>query len=750
MNKYIEYINRYKYYIVVFTSVIVALLSISLKDLDYEGSYKIWFDKDSKIIKEYELFRTTFSGDDTFIVAFEDKNGIFNKKAINTILELTSKFENIDGVGKVTSLSNFQYISVEDDEIIVENFMYDTDNLKKKKIDALNERLVVNQLISKDAKTTSIAIRLVDKQGSNEEVNIFVMGEIEKILKESSSGYKFYISGVPAITASLITISQADTLILLPTAVILVNIILFLFFRSIIGVIVPSIVVVFTFLVVISIQMLLGYKLNNFTVNIPAFITAVAIADAMHLYLAWLYYKKSIKDNVECVKIALEKNILPIALTTITTSIGFASLGFSAILPISTLGIAITSGSLLAFVFTVTIVPSILLMLGDDYKTKDIRFFNFLKVSGYGDFISRNDKKIVFSFLIIFAFLAYGLNFLKVDSNSIKFFAEDTTVRQGSSFIEKNLTGSMVYEIIIDSKKKDGVKSPKFLHKVIDFEKELKKEFPQVRFTSSLKDIIVKMQNLLNPQSKFVLPENQDLIAQYLLLYTMSLPQGMEINDKIDIYNQKLRLTTNSDIVDTSRDLKMIKWVNNWWSKNTSYSSSVQGQTAIFAYMQSDVTKTLITSISITLLLVALLMLIIFRDLKKLWLFLLPNIAPILFVSGAMGYLGINIDLGVAISAAVILSIAVDDSIHFFSKYEDSIKKMSFEKSIDYVISHSGNAMVLTTILLSITFSSFAISSFVPYLNFAIVSVLALNIALVLDLVLLPALLSLFYRPKNI
>jgi predicted RND superfamily exporter protein len=189
----------------------------------------------------------------------------------------------------------------------------------------------------------------------------------------------------------------------------------------------------------------------------------------------------------------------------------------------------------------------------------------------------------------------------------------------------------------------------------------------------------------------------------------------------------------------------MIAWVKEWWNSHTPYSATVQGQTAIFAYMQSSITDTLVISITSTLLIVMIAMFLIFRNLKMLWLFIVPNIAPILLVAGVMGYLRINIDIGVAISAAVILGIAVDDTIHFFSKFFDAVKTKSFEESIDYVISHSGNAMILTTLILSFTFAVFGVSSFIPNVNFAIVTVSALNIALLLDLLLLPALLSLFY-----
>jgi len=751
MDRYIDFLDLHKRKIIVLITLIVALLSISLKDMAYEGSYRIWFDKDSKILKDYDKFRDTFSGDDTFAVSFRDENGIFNKKAINTILSLTQKFKKIDGVRRVDSLTNYQYISSEDEDIIVEDFIYDDSELDEKAALALKDPLILDQLISKDAKTTMLAVRLSSKTGANEEVNIYVTDRIQDILKEfeSRTDYKFHITGAPAITASLVNISQADAFILMPLAVVIVVSFLFLIFRSFVGILIPSVVVVLSFLSVLSIQILLGYKLNNFTVNTPSFITAISIADAMHLYLAWIYYKMKGLGGKESLRVALKTNILPIALTSLTTATGFASLGLSDIEPISTLGIAVTSGAMIAFVFSVSIAPSILLMLGDDHKVKDIKFVNLLATKGYGDLIARHDKKIVLIFLIFFSVILYGLNFIKVDSNSMKYFSKDTVVRSGSDFIEKNLTGSMIYEIILDSKSSDGVKKPEFLNTIVRFEDEFREKFENVKFTSSLKDIVQRMQKVLNKDSTDPLPKDKNLVAQYLLLYSMSLPQGMEINDKIDTTEKFLRLSVNTNMVDTSKDLEMIDWVKNWWDKNTKYSADVQGQTAIFAYMQSSVTDTLIISIAVTLFIVALVMFLIFKNINMLWLFILPNISPVLLVAGIMGYLDINIDLGVAISAAVILGISVDDTIHFFSKYFDAIKTKSFEESIDYIISHSGNAMILTTLILSFTFAIFALSSFIPNVNFAIVTVSALNLALLFDLVLLPALLSVFYKHKS-
>ncbi|SFP74096.1 efflux RND transporter permease subunit [Hydrogenimonas thermophila] len=748
MQSYIDFLDRNRYKIVIFVSLIVMIFSISLKNLGYEGNYRIWFDKDSKILKDYDNFRDRFSGDDTFVVAFKDPKGIFNKKAIKTILDLTEEFQKIDGVERVDALTNYQYIKSEDDDLIVEDFIVNLDNLQEKKSIALKDNLILNRLISADGKTALIAVKLSSSSGVDEEVNIYVMKKLKEIvtLYEKMTGYKFYISGTPAITASLVTISQHDALLLMPFAVIAVVVMLYLVFRDFMGIVVPSVVIVFTFLLVLSIQMILGYKLNNFTVNIPSFISAIAIADSMHLFLAWVYYRSKNMRNKMAVYMALKTNLLPIAMTSFTTAVGFATLGISKIEPISTLGIAITSGALIALILSVTLAPAILLMLKDDYRVKLPKFLTLLNIKGYGAFIERNSKKIVAIFLLLFVVVGYGLKDIRVDSNSIKYFSKDTIVRSGSDFIEKSITGPLVYEVVIDTKEKNGVKNPDFLKRVSLFEDELMSHFPNVRFSTSLKDIIERLQSVLNSESKESIPNDRNLIAQYLLLYSMSLPQGMEINDKIDVNERFLRVTLYSNVQDTSKDLEMIKWIEKWWSSNGKYSANVQGQTAIFAYMQSNITQTLILSITSTLIIVVIAMLLIFKRLKMVLLFIIPNVAPIVLVAGVMGYLGINIDIGVAISASVILGIAVDDTIHFFSKYFTAIKSKSFEQSIDYVINHSGSAMILTTLILSVTFLVFTLSDFVPNVNFAIVTVIALNIALLLDLVLLPALLALFLR----
>jgi len=312
----------------------------------------------------------------------------------------------------------------------------------------------------------------------------------------------------------------------------------------------------------------------------------------------------------------------------------------------------------------------------------------------------------------------------------------------------ENLTGSMSYILIADSGKTDGIKDPEFLRTVEKFYEDYQLKFPKdVRHVSSLLDTIKRYNKIMNQIE--VIPESRNLVAQYLLLYSMGLPQGMEITDQMDFDQRKLRITVLTNIVDNTKDMKMINFAKEWWG-NTPYAMTLTGQTAMYAYMAKDVTATLIYSLSLTILIVSIMMLLIFKRLKILWILLLPNLLPVILVIGVMGWLGLTIDMGVAIAGAIIIGVAVDDTIHFLVKYFDSRKRgLSMADTFDEVLHYAGKAIFFTTVVLSLSFSVFAFSTFTPNQNFGVVTATALVIALIIDLLYLPALLHMADKNTN-
>lgn len=759
MNKFIENVIRFRWYIVILIPILTFAMATQLKHLEFEGSYRIWFGEESKILKDYDEFRSVFGNDDAIGVIFKDENGIMNPKALHVIDNITNKLWQTHYIARVDSLTNYQYIHASEDDpddIIVGDFIEDIDSLtpqelKEKAKIILNEDPVVGRIISQDGKTTMIVARMTPKAGDDPEVSKKLKEAVEKIVEEEKqSGYKFHLSGGPVLNMAFITLGEHDAKTFTPIVLLISMILLWIIFRRPSGMLLSICVVIFTFLIVLSVQVLLGYRLNNFTANMPIFVVAIGIADAMHLFWIYLIGRRKGLDNHEAIHYSVKKNFLPILFTSLTTAVGFASLAISNVIPIKTLGIATANAAILAFVLTILFVPAMLAIINPKVKAKELKKEKEKTGSfahTYARFIIKNDVRIIFASVIIFGFIGLGLAHVKVDSNTVRYFKEDVPFRQSIHFIQDNLTGPMAYEIIVDSKQKDGIKSPEFMNTVERFYKEYKERFPDVRHVSSLTDVVKKFNEVMN-NSKTI-PDDQNLIAQYLLLYSMSLPQGMEINDKRDVFEQFLRITSAVNVVNTSLDLEMIKWIEDWWSK-TEYSALTNGQTVMFAHMQHDVTATLIDSILLAITAVSIMMILIFKNLRMLPLFIIPNILPIILVVGAMGWLNITIDIGVAISGAIIIGVAVDDTIHFFVKYTEARRRGdNVEKSLEYVMQYAGSAIIFTTIILCMAFMIFAFSQFLPNVNFGIVTAIALLIAVLVDLLMLPAILSRFDKKEK-
>ena len=758
MKKFVDLIIKLRWFIVIFIPLVTILLGYQLKNAQFDGSYRIWFEEGSQTLKKYDAFKNTFGNDDSIIIVFRDENGIFNKKALHVIDRLTNKLWQTKYIARADSLTNYQYVhkSKEDeDEIVIENFIQNIDalsqeDLKKKKRIALYEDLLVNHIISKDAKTTMIVGRLNPKAGATIGASKHIMQDINKyITDENASGYTFYLAGGPVVNTTFSALAQYDVKTFTPLVILVAMLILWLIFKKFSGVVLTLLVVIFTFVIVLATQTLLGYKLNNFTANMPVFIIAIGIADAMHIFWVYLLARRNGMDNYKAIHYTLGKNMLATFLTSLTTAIGFASLGISHIVPIKTLGIATANAAILAFLLTILFVPAALAILNPKIKAdpkkaqKGVGDFS----KKYARFILCNDTKIIVVMLVFASILGFGLTKLKVDSNAVKYFREDVPFRQTVSIIQDTLTGPLSYEIVIDSKKTDGIKDADFMKTVDRFSNEFVATFPNARHTSSLVDVVKKFNLIIN--SSKTIPDSNELIAQYLLLYSLSLPQGMEINDKMDVNERLLRLTASMNVTESSEDLKQIAWIKKWWEK-TPYSVEVDGQTAMFAHMQHDVTATLINSLLLSVFVTSLVMLLIFRSIRMIPLFIIPNVLPIVLVIGVMGWLHINVDIGVAISGAIILGIAIDDTIHFLIKYTQARKKgLSLEEAFAYVMHYAGSAMVLTTLVLSCAFAVFIFSQFKLNANFGLITAIALLIAVAIDLLLLPALISKMEREER-
>ena len=745
LRKYLNFIYTFRHLISIVIPSIILIFSLNLQYFKLDGSYKVWFEKDADILKTYEDFTHTFGDDNHIYIVFKDENGIFNKKALKSINRLTKKLLTSLYVENVKTLLNYRYIHQsknDPDAIITNNFikklnLCDETYFLERKILALKNKDLINHFISSDTTTTMLIVNLDLTIESLKESEI--LESIRTILKDESTitDYKYWLNGSFIMKHAFTEVSQQDLQKSIPLSILLAITLLYIFFRRLSGILLPLSIVILTTLSVISLYIFFGYHFNTLTITIPLFIIAIGIADAIHIYTLW--YEEKIKgtDNFQAVTIAISKNFLPIILTSITSIIGFSSLVVSEIVPVATLGTATAIGIIIAFLISIFWMPAILFLLTKPMNPhqKISKKFSF----NYGSFILNKQKEIITSFIVIITLFGSGIIYIKIDSDMIKLFSENVEIRKSANFIQRNLTGTQPYNIIIDSGENGNIKNPHFLKTVEEFSKNYYSKYQDIRHIYSLANIIKHYNKIVNNDDS--IPNNRNLIAQYLLLYTLSIPSS-SIDTLIDINERKLHINILTDQSTTTYSKKMIEDIEKWWEK-TPYKITITGKTVLNTALQNNITYTLIYSLAITLLIISIVMFLIFKKIKILWILILPNILPIIFILGIMGWFNINLDMGIAISAAIIISIAIDDSIHYLIKYFqlESDNSLSIEDKLNKILKDAGKALFFTTILLSLTFLVNLSSQFIPNQHFAIITSTGLISAFLIDILLLPVLL---------
>jgi predicted RND superfamily exporter protein len=651
----------------------------------------------------------------------------------------------------VDSLANFQWTHAEEDDLLVEDLIdqlpLSEQVLAEKKVIALREKMVNGLLLSSDAKTTQITAKLQIENDPGNTHYMQVRMDIEKILAEEKArtGYQFHLQGSPIIDTAFKIYSQKDMKTIIPLMFGLITLILVFLFRSFWGTLLPILVVGFSVIMAMGISGLGGIKLNEMTANVPQIILAIAIADAIHILTTFLKQLKQGKDRKSALIYTIEKNLKPCFLTSLTTSIGFFSLLAGSIGPLRELGLMSGIGTIVAFLLTFSFLPSILAIVPFSARLRTPKKTTkggwTEKLAG---FVVAKHKPILGVTLLSTLLILVFLKNIRVNNNMVHYFKKGTDIRNATEFIEKNLIGTETLDFVVNTGQPDGIKSPEFL-KELQLLQNYIETLPQVTKTTSLVDIMKQLNRSLHAdqQQYYRIPQTQELVAQTLFLYTMSLPMGKDLNDTINVDNSKTRMTAFVRNQSSSEHLELIKRIEDWITINTpALNVKVVGKTVMFAFMQIALTNVFVKSILLALGLVTLTMVISFKSIKTGLLSMVPNVIPLLLTAGVMGMKKMYLDVGSVMVATVALGIAVDDTIHFLSKYRSGREQQMDRKSaVGYVYKEAATAIIFTTIVLVLGFGIFIFSQYNMTVYFGVLIATVLSFAVVCDLIFLPSIL---------
>ncbi len=744
--------------------ITLAVLTPGIFKIHSMYSPRIWFGKDHAEIKKLNQFEKTFGNDQSITFALHNEKGVFNEETLRAISQLTDDVWKLPDIIRVESMTNYNFIDSSEDEINIdsllpEDFEFTEENIKNLREKTMKDEVVPDYYISNDGTLALIHGYLkpsFDEEPAYAEIVEGADALVKKYEKDHPD-FHIYTIGDASANDAFRRISINDNKVMLPIMFTFIILLMFWMYRTFKSIILPIILIGITIQVTYGVLGYLDITYNALLSAIPGILLAICIADSVHILTSIHHYKAEGFNGKQSLLMSLTKNLQPTLLTSISTTISFFSITITDIQPVSDLGLTAGIGTLFAWFFTYFFIGGLYSFLAkgeistpcvyykDDTGEEDTAIVSKVFARHAAEWVNKYKTWIVVLFAIkLVATVMIALTG-EVNSDPMKYFGKQVPIRKNYDFTATKMNGMRGIDLVIDSGKEDGIKSPEFLKKVDAFSKWLESE-PEVTNTKSALDIIKKMhQTLNNNDSKFhSIPDRQETVAEVLFLYQMGLPQGMDLNNQISLDNRKLRYRVIWKIETSKESEAKSKYI---LEKAPDFGLSVDtgGNVPIYIQMNTQVVKSFFSSMTMAIGLVSLLLLFVFKDLFLAGLAMFPNIIPLTMGAAVMALAGIYIDIGTSMVCSVCLGIAVDDTIHFVSSYKNyRANGLDAYEAIIETFSITGKALVSTTMLLVIGFGVFIFADFVPNRNFGIFCSIILLYALITDLLFLPALLLQF------
>ncbi len=734
---------------------IMATLLPGLTLVKSDFSYRIWFRDSEPLLKLYDDFQAKFGNDDLVNIIIHSPDGIFDTQTIEIIKEATDQLWLVPDVISVDSITNYQWTTAVEDDLTIEDFIpeeYDQELLLQKRKLALADKTLPDYLINRKATVTNIYAKIKPYfvGAPDDKLIIEKTRELIKKIKErlpKDDKHEFYINGSLDINNTFREVSEHDIVTIFPIVMLLIFIFLLYTFKRVIGLILPIVIIVVTTLSTFGFAGYLGIKFNNLIAMVPTILIAIAIADSVHVLVSYFQFRSLGESNVDATRSAFEKNIKPTLLTSISTAIGFLSCTTSDLIPLRDMGILAAFGTMFAWLYTMLIICPVLSLKDVKWdkkaeKTEDQN--TFAVATKIVTLVDKYKKHIVFGTIMLSAVFIYYGSKNEVNSNPYDYFSEQVPLTKSNNFTLENLGGFYGPQLVIESGVKDGIKDPKFLQSVDRYQRWLEdKEY--ISRVTSIVEIVKSMNKSFHGDKEefYSIPDSRKTIAELLFLYEMSLPQGKDLNDRMTINRDALRMAVLWTTQGSKLSLQRMAMMEDK-AKDFGLKAVVTGKIPIYQNMTTFVVKSFFSSITMALIGISILLVIVFGSIKLGLLSMIPNIIPLAIGAGIMTFLHRPIDVGTALVSSVCLGIVVDDTIHFLTTYNLCKNKgMSNKDSLIYVLGTTGAALFWTTAILVVGFGAMIFADFTPNSNFGLLTAIVLTVALVIDLIFLPALLLL-------
>ena len=755
-----ETIIRYRPLCIIISILILAGLAQGLSKINFNPDINAFFPENDTLTTSHLSIEDTYSSMDNAVIGIGVKEGtVFTNEVLSLIEDLTERAWKTPHSLRVDSLSNYSYVSADGDDLYIEPFLegsstYDLKTLKEKELIIEEEELAYGAIISKDKKTSLINIVFdpprKDIEAEYQESLNYVLGFLEEARKNHPE-VDLIISGIVYMEYQSPMLLKAQMPKLMPTAILVILLTLFLLLRSLVAVAGSFLVILMS---VVSAMGSIGFMSGDIAqpfIMVPILIATLAVADCVHLFTLYFQNLDSSRKSKEAMLESLKLNLQPLFLTSLTTAIGFLSLNLAPVEPLRGIGNGVAVGVFLAFIFTVLLLAPIV----SYFNVKQSKNINFQKniARKLGKFSIKNYKRLLVIVPVISCFLMAFIPLNKTNDNPLEFYSERyTTSAADSKWISQRIGGTFPVSYELNSQ--GIVSDPEFLREVDKFSEWLASN-KEVLHVSSLSKIMKNLNKTLHGKQEEwnIIPTEPDLSAQYLFFYEMSLPYGLDLTNSISQNKESIKLVASLKELGSLEYREFAKKVENYASQNMPEDmvSIGTGIRPIFAFLSNMLITQLTYALGIGIVLITATIILFFRSLRYGMLTSVTNLLPIGVAFGIWAIVSGEISMLVGIGMGTTLGIIVDFTVHFLSKYLHARrqKNLSAEEAVEYAFETVGFALIITSFSLILGFLVLLQAFFIPIHGFVLFSSIAFLSALIIDLLLFPALLITWDKRYN-
>jgi len=673
---------------------------------------------------------------DAIMIAINNEKGIYNEETFKKIKSLTKeiqKLEVIENKEDVLSLYTADNIKGSEEGLEIEEFFKRIPKNKEGFVEIRNSvvtnEMVHKRLVSEDEKSTIIFTKIIDNSFSEE----LYAKIIEITEKYEGDGITIYVAGQPIVEGTMTRLMPQDMKTMFPIVLLLILFVLYFVLRSFKATMISFMVVIFSSIWTFGMMLGLDIAIYGPSSLIPVMLIAIGVADAIHMFSHLQLQKRKHPDwNKEKLIVNMNQEMFsPVAMTSVTTAVGFLSLLTSDIIPIQYFGIFTAYGVMLAMFFSLIFIPAAINTLGLpktlQKEDKKNLFLTYSKV--FANNVVKNRKKVIFGTIAILIFFGFGITKVWINSSMIAQFPDDNPLVITDKFVNDKFLGTTTINVILESDEEGIFKNPEVLELMDKITTEISLDHKVVGGSFSVVDFIKRMNKVLNEdnQNFYKVPDDRDLIAQYFLLYEMS--GGSDklwevVSDDFKTANLQFQLKSDnseginaiiSSIEEYRREMSQLNIDMNF--AGGGYKVLVFNDLILIGQIKS---------LAYSFLIVILLLSLMFRSLKIGLIGTIPIFITTIISFGILGWLNIPLQTTTALISSIAIGIGIDYAVHFIDRYKLNANKYKEKsKTVTETMFHSGRAISFNAVVVILGFLVLTLSAFKP--NISLGAIVSLN-----------------------